>query len=79
MCSAIFKYRAGIPQQANIEGAGIKWDGRREERRKIVEFAIYDRVRRDRPGMGEVGIEDEDKELMDEGNNVRYLKNELNT
>jgi hypothetical protein len=24
--------------------------------------------------MGEVGIEDEDKELIDEGNNVRYLR-----
>jgi hypothetical protein len=28
--------------------------------------------------MGEVGVEDEDQESMDEGNNVRYLKNELN-
>jgi hypothetical protein len=31
-----------IPQQANIEEAGIKGDRRREERRKIVEFTIYD-------------------------------------
>jgi hypothetical protein len=42
MYSAIFECQAGIPQQANIEGAGIKWDGRREERRKIMEFTIYD-------------------------------------
>jgi hypothetical protein len=41
MHSAIFEYRAGTPQQANIEGAGIKWDRRREERRKIIEFTIY--------------------------------------
>jgi hypothetical protein len=42
MRSAVFEYRAGTPQQANKEGAGIKWDGRREEKRKIEEFAIYD-------------------------------------
>jgi hypothetical protein len=65
MHSAIFECRAGTPQQTNIEGAGIKGDGRREERRKIIEFAIYDRVYCDRPGIGEVGIEDEDKESMD--------------
>jgi hypothetical protein len=74
MHSAIFKCRAGIPQQANIEGAKIKGDGRIEEGRKIMEFAIYNQVHRDRPGMGEVGVEDEDKESIDEGNNVRYLR-----
>jgi hypothetical protein len=74
MHSAIFECRARIPQQANIEGAGIMWDGRREERRKIMEFTIYDWVCCDRPGIAEVGVEDEDKELMDEGNNVRYLR-----
>jgi hypothetical protein len=41
MHSPIFECQAGIPQQTNIEGAGIKGDGRREERRKIIEFAIY--------------------------------------
>jgi hypothetical protein len=34
----------GPPQQADIEGAGMKKDRRREERNKIEkeEFAIYD-------------------------------------
>jgi hypothetical protein len=34
----------GPPQQANIKGAGMKWDRRREERRNIEEeeFAAYD-------------------------------------
>jgi hypothetical protein len=41
MHSAIFKCQARIPQWTNIEGAGIEGDGRREERRKIMEFAIY--------------------------------------
>jgi hypothetical protein len=41
MHSAIFEYRARTPQQANIDGAEIKWDRRREERRKIMEFNIY--------------------------------------
>jgi hypothetical protein len=74
MHSPIFEYQAGIPQQAKIERAGIRWDGRREERRKIIEFAIYDWVHCNWPGIGEVSIEDKDKELMDEGNNVRYLR-----
>jgi hypothetical protein len=39
-----------------------------------MEFTIYDRVCRDRPGIGEVGVEDKDEESMDEGNNVRYLR-----
>jgi hypothetical protein len=42
MQSAIFEYQAGIPQQTNIEGAGIKWDRRREERRRVMEFTVYD-------------------------------------
>jgi hypothetical protein len=74
MYSAIFECQARIPQQANIEGAGIKWDRRREERGKIIEFVIYDWVRHDRLGIGEVGVEDKDMELIDKGNNVRYLR-----
>jgi hypothetical protein len=36
-------YYIGLPQQADIEGAGMKKDRRREERSKIEkeEFAIY--------------------------------------
>jgi hypothetical protein len=36
-------YYTGPPQQADIEGAGMKKDRRREERSKIEkeEFAIY--------------------------------------
>jgi hypothetical protein len=40
------------------------------ERRRIIEFAIYDQVCRDRRGIGEVVVEDEDKELIDKENNV---------
>jgi hypothetical protein len=36
----------------------------------MTESAEVDR----RQKLKEVGIEDEDKELMDEGNNVRYLR-----
>jgi hypothetical protein len=39
-----------------------------------VEFAIYNQVCYDRIGIGEVGVEDEDKESMDEENSVRYLR-----
>jgi hypothetical protein len=39
----------GSPQQADIEGAGMKKDRRREERSKIEEeeFTIYDQVYHD--------------------------------
>jgi hypothetical protein len=41
----------GPPQQADIEGAGTKKGRGRNERSEIEkeEFAVYDRVRRDRP------------------------------
>jgi hypothetical protein len=42
----------GPPQQADREGAVIQERGRRREERieiKVEEFAVYDRVRRDRP------------------------------
>jgi hypothetical protein len=35
-----------------------------------AESAVIDRRRK----LGEVGVEDEDKESMDKGNNVRYLR-----
>jgi hypothetical protein len=37
---------------------------------KSAKPAVIDRRRR----LGKVGVEDEDKESMDEGNNVRYLR-----
>jgi hypothetical protein len=42
----IFEYCAGLPQQTNIKGAGMKWDRRRGERSKIEEeeFTAYDQV-----------------------------------
>jgi hypothetical protein len=42
--SNIVPYHTGPPQQADIEGAGIKKDRRREERCEIEEeeFTIYD-------------------------------------
>jgi hypothetical protein len=75
MHAAVFERWTRTTQQANIEGAGTKWDGRREERRKVEEeeSAVYDRICY-RQRLGKVGVEDEDKELMDEGNNVRYLR-----
>jgi hypothetical protein len=36
----------------------------------MTESAMIDRRRK----LGEVGVEDEDKESMDAGNNVRYLR-----
>jgi hypothetical protein len=44
--SNIVPYHTGPPQQADIEGAGMKKGRRREERSEIKgeEFAIYDRV-----------------------------------
>jgi hypothetical protein len=48
-CSAIFEYCTGLPQQADMEGAGTKRGRGRKERSKIEEeFAIYDRVCQDR-------------------------------
>jgi hypothetical protein len=43
-------YHIGPPQQADIEGAGIKKDRRREERSEIEEeeFTGYDQVHHDR-------------------------------
>jgi hypothetical protein len=76
--SAVFEFCIGPPQQADIEGAGTKEGRGRKERIEIEEeeFAVYDRVRRDRPWTKAEGrgIEDEDEESMDEGNNVRYLR-----
>jgi hypothetical protein len=68
-------YHTGPPQQADLEGAGMKKDRRRKERGEVEEeeFAVYKRVRH-RCKLEEVGIDDEDKESMDEGNNVRYLR-----
>jgi hypothetical protein len=50
-------------------------EGRKErsKRRSLlhtIESAMNDRKRK----LGKVGIEDEDKESIDEGNNVRYLR-----
>jgi hypothetical protein len=36
----------------------------------MTESTMNDRRRK----LGQVGVEDEDKESMDEGNNVRYLR-----
>jgi hypothetical protein len=36
----------------------------------MTESAVINRRRK----LGQVGVEDEDKESMDEGNNVRYLR-----
>jgi hypothetical protein len=60
-------YHTGPPQQADIEGARMKkGTAGKEERYLHDKVAIYERE--------EVGIDDEDEELMDEGNNVRYLR-----
>jgi hypothetical protein len=39
-------YHTGLPQQADIEGAGMKKDRRREERSEIKkeEFTVYNQV-----------------------------------
>jgi hypothetical protein len=62
--------RTRLPQQEDIEGAG-KEERHTRERWKISiqggrKVAVY--------GREEVRIDDEDKELIDEGNNVRYLR-----
>jgi hypothetical protein len=61
----------------DLEGAGTKKGrGRKKEmklRRSLpymTESAEIDCRRK----LKEVGIDDEDKQLMDEGNNVRYLR-----
>jgi hypothetical protein len=43
---------------------------RRRSSPYVTESAVIDRGRK----LREVGIEDEDEESMDEGNNVRYLR-----
>jgi hypothetical protein len=61
-----------------LEGAGTKkGGGRKKEMRSrrrsspyMTESAEIDCRRK----LKEVGIDDEDKESMDEGNNVRYLR-----
>jgi hypothetical protein len=44
-------YHTGLPQQADIEGAKMKKDRRREKRSEIEkeEFAIYDHICCDQP------------------------------
>jgi hypothetical protein len=61
--SNIVPCQIGPPQQVDIEGAGMEQRHTREGG-KIVDGSLY----------MEVGIDDEAKESMDEGNNVRYLR-----
>jgi hypothetical protein len=61
-------YQTGPPQQADIEGAGKeeRYTWERYSYNKVEKVTIY--------GREEVSIDDEDKESMDEGNNIRYLR-----
>jgi hypothetical protein len=60
------------------EGAGIKKGrGRKKERKSRRRSSLYTTESAEidhRQRLKEVSIDDEDKESMDEGNNVRYLR-----
>jgi hypothetical protein len=61
-----------------LEGAGTKKGrGRKKEmksRRRSSPYITKSAKINHRRKLKEVGIDDEDKESMDEGNNVRYLR-----
>jgi hypothetical protein len=63
---------------SDLEGAGTKKGrGRKKEmksRRRSLPYMTESAEIDHRRKLKEVGIDDEDKELMDEGNNVRYLR-----
>jgi hypothetical protein len=72
-------YHTGLPEQADIEGAGMKKDRRREEkkwksRRRSLLYITESAVINYRQKLEKDGIDNEDKELIDKGNNVRYLR-----
>jgi hypothetical protein len=53
-----------------MEGGKKEERSRRRSSPHTTESAIIDHRQR----LGKVGVEDEDKESMDEGNSVRYLR-----
>jgi adenosylcobinamide amidohydrolase len=76
--SAIFKYCIRLPQWADMEETGTKKGRGRKEvmksKRKSLPYMTESTEIDCRQRLKEVGIDNEDKELMDEGNNVRYLR-----
>jgi hypothetical protein len=66
------QHRRGWDEVGQKEGRNKKRSRRRSSPHttESAESAVIDRRRK----LGKVGVEDEDKESMDEGNSVRYLR-----
>jgi hypothetical protein len=62
------QHRGGWEEVGQKEGR--KKGSKRRSSPHTTESAVNDRKRK----LGKDGVEDEDKESMDEGNNVRYLR-----